>query len=486
MYTPTQIEALSLVSQNYIRLHHITMLRTRYEIIDRYIQRTIDQAAVAQEAVTLADRTKIRNFEVPIVLEQLSAAHANLVGIFLTGMPIIGFVADYADEERRKVAQMMDSLAEQDQSLFNWTKALSACLYDALRYNIWAIETDWDSQDVVSMVANANGERTFTVSNAVQGNRLTHISPYQLLFDPSVPLDEVATSGAYVGHVKRVSYIAAKQYLQKLGRDSNNAILQNFKQALSRPNVQLVPAFNYPMVYLPTSAVTGQDWGNFFGLYASTPGGEHTGAFEILTLYVRLIPKEYGFSGKTSGTPTRYKMVWCSGTLVYCKPLNDAHNMFPLLVGHGTYDYLGFQTKSFVENLRDAQDIGSSLMNGALNSMRRAVSDRAVYNPLFIKPEDVNSQNPAAKLPLQPAAYNADAKNAYMPIPYEDRVGPYMQQSLGTVFNMAERITGLNPASRGSFVKGNRTRQEFDEVMSNSDARLRTVAIGLEGISTLR
>lgn len=478
MYTKQQAEALQHVLQAYVRTAHTALLRQRYEIVDRYIQRTVDQKAVEQELATLADRTKIRNLEVPVVLDQLRSAHASLVGLFLTGYPIFGYSGDLADEQARKVAIMMETLAGRDQATFGWTGELMKVMFDALRYNVWAVEAEWDSVDTSSIIPQ-DGKRVVTAKQ-ISGNKLTHISPYQLIHDPSTPLNRIARDGAYVGYVRRLNYIAVKMLLAKLGDDRENAVLRNFNAALTSANSNAVPLYTHPLVYAPAGQMMTQDWGNFFGLFSQNSGAAQTGAFEVVTLYVRLIPAEYGLGGARSGTPARFKMVWVGGHLVYCKPLVDAHGCFPLLVGHGSDDYLGFQTKSFVEHLRDMQDIASAVANGFVSSMRRAVGDRAVYNPLFIKPEDVNSPNPAAKIPLQPAAYTTEVKNAYMPIPYEDRMGPYFQNTLGTVLSLSERVSGLNAASRGAFVKGNKTREEFNTVMSNSDANLQAYAMGLE------
>jgi len=478
MYSKQQSDALHNVLQAYVRTSHTALLRQRYELVDRYIQRTVDQRAVEMELAALADRTKIRNLEVPVVLDQLRSAHASLVGMFLTGSPIFGYAGDVSDPEARSIALMMETLSGRDQEQFGWIGEMMKVLLDALRYNVWAVEVDWDSLDTSALVPQA-GKRV-VVAKTTNGNRITHISPYQLIHDPSTPLSKIAREGAYVGYVRRINYIAAKQLLAKLGDDRENAILRNFNAALTSANGNTIPLYAHPIVYAPAGQMMTQDWGNFFGLFSQNSGGAQTGAFEVVTLYVRLIPAEYGLGGSKSGTPARFKMVWVGGHLVYCKPLTDAHGSFPLLIGHGQDDYLGFQTKSFVEHLRDMQDIASSLANGFLASMRRAVSDHAVYNPIFIKSEDVNSVNPAAKIPLQPAAYSQDVKNAYIPIPYEDRVGPYFQQTLGTVLSLSERVSGLNAASRGAFVKGNKTREEFNTVMSNSDANLQSYAMGLE------
>jgi hypothetical protein len=115
-----------------------------------------------------------------------------------------------------------------------------------------------------------------------------------------------------------------------------------------------------------------------------------------------------------------------------------------------------------------------------LDSKRRAVNDRAIYNPLYLNPADVNNPNPAAKIPLRNSAYNKDMNNVYFPIPYRDEQSASFVQLAEGMYRFSNQITGNNPAKQGQFVKGNKTLREYEDVMGNSDIRNQMMAMVIE------
>lgn len=481
-YSNESVKLLQEVGNQFLQHGVLGRLQPRFELIDKYIQRTIDSSIDMIEARTAAragKRDRLQNQEVPIVLQQLDTAHARLVGTFLTGYPLLSFVAT---PEKQNIASMYSALVERDQERFGWVPHLSRALRDALRYNAYAVEVDWDT--VTANEFRINGKERETSAVTYAGNRIQHIDMYNFLFDPTVPLHQLSAEGAYAGYVFRRNYIGTKMYLQRLQeRKRDFCILRNFNTALDNTAQAGGSRYYVPdIVPLEDRRLDSDNWEGFFG-FSSANSERHTnGKYEITVLYARLIPSQYGLTMQRSGTPAPFKLVWVGSTLVYAEPLRNAHGLLPIIAAHGYDDALGWQSNSFAENLMDMQDSASAMMNGTINSMRRAVSDRALYNPLLVNPKDVNSANPAAKIAVRSNAYNNSLDAAYKPIPYEDRLSPALQANMQTVLAMANQITGLNPAAQGSFVKGNRTQGEFGEVMSNSDARMQRFALDCENL----
>jgi hypothetical protein len=92
----------------------------------------------------------------------------------------------------------------------------------------------------------------------------------------------------------------------------------------------------------------------------------------------------------------------------------------------------------------------------------------------------MNSSNPTAKIPLKPAGYGKPIGDAFFQIPYRDDQSGIVMQELPLLDRMAYTITGQNPARQGQFVKGNKTRHEYADVMGNANGRDQLCAIGLE------
>lgn len=481
-YKRETLNNLQLIMQRYLEGEGHNGLRERMQEIDRYIQRTVDtsiEGAQGKAVASMGVRDKHRNMEIPICLQQIETAHADLVGTFLTGYPIFAFAASPVNPAGMQVALMFNTLIERDQQNFRWVSNLQKCLRDALRYNIMAAEVCWEEQKSSALVVK-DGKRV-TTSVVHKGNCIDYLDPYNIFYDRSVPLERMAAEGAYFGYVERKNYLQGKTFLQELNKEF--AVVGNYNAALDNGTSFGASLYYIPNIHpLDSTDRGGQsiNWEKLFGLNSKNGTTGACGRYEIVTLFVRIIPNEYGITAARGGTPTPYKLIWMGQTLVYIEPLNYVHGMFPIVVCHGYDDNLGFNSKSFVENVLDMQDVATSMMNGVIASMRRAVSDRALYNPALISSTDVNSANPAAKIPVRGSAFNQSLQNAYHSIPYEDRVSPFMMQHMQTILGLSNNATGLNQASQGAFVKGNKTLEEFSTVMDKSGARQQKFNLDVE------
>jgi len=487
MFTPKQLSLLSDLRSRFLTQKPGAMqaLRTRFERTDRYIQRTVGRFAEDAEgmaAARLGDRSKIRNFEIPIVLQHLDTMHSRLVGIFLTGVPLFPAIAVMDDEVSQSAADALSALVERDQEHFNWVSNLKLSLLDSLRYHCMFCEVEWATTKIstVGVEAGSSGGLRAGVSVQYEGNSIKRLDPYNTFRDATVPLSKLHSDGAYAGYVERMNYISTKRYLAGLNEEF--AVYQNFSTALTNgvgaiSNLYFIPDVR-PLETNQRKA--DENWEAFFGVQSMNAKLGAQGRYEKVVMYVRIVPSEYEIRGKKSGTPAIFKLVWIGTTLVYVEPLQNAHGWLPIFAAHANDDGNGFESFSFAENLQDVQDTGTALLNGAINSMRRAVSDRAIYNPLLLDPKDVLSANPVAKMALKPSAYQSPMDNAYKQIPYEDRISALLTNNMTLVQGMSYNITGLNPSAQGTFVPGNKTREEYSSTMNNSDARGQKLALDID------
>jgi hypothetical protein len=180
-------------------------------------------------------------------------------------------------------------------------------------------------------------------------------------------------------------------------------------------------------------------------------------------------------------TPQVWKFIIVNGQVViYGERCSNAHGHIPMIFGQPLEDGLGYQTKSYATNVLDMQDIASTLWNGFIASKRRLVGDRVLYDPLRIRKEDINSTNPAAKIPVRPAAYGKNIQEAVFPFPYRDEQTASMLIGAEQVMKLADRVNSQNAAQQGQFVKGNKTSGEFFETMGRGNIHNQTMAIMTE------
>lgn len=470
------VDALQQLYARYMQQDAAKPLRSRMEYVDMYLNRVSamnPEIVKARMAARAGDKTQIPSFEVPVCYPQYDSAHAYLCGLFLTGFPIIGYVGS---REQEDIAMMLTALSKRDQQLFNWTSNLMLAFKDLLRYHQFAVEADWSQQSISMITREKSGSRVSKKS--IAGNRIKRLDPYNLYFDRSIKISDFLERGAFAVYVERSNYVDVKAYLASL--QAPEAIFMNFNAALgSSPGFSHYYTPNVSAEFRPN--YDPNDWQAFFGNNSVNNRIAASGIYERSTMYVRIIPQEYYITNvENAGQPAIYKLVFINGFLVAMRPLDNAHGLMPILISAGDDSGIWPQTNSFVENLMDMQDAASGVLNASFNSMRRAVSDRALYDPTRISGRDINSANPVGKIAVTGNSFNSKIADAYHQIPYRDDITPVMSQNLNMVMSLAQNTNGLNQASQGSFVKGNKTRQEFDVIMTKSDARLQKTALAVD------
>ena len=203
--------------------------------------------------------------------------------------------------------------------------------------------------------------------------------------------------------------------------------------------------------------------------------------YEVMKLYARIIPADFGMKVSEENTPQVWKFIIVNGkVIVVAERQSNVHNFLPIFFGQPLEDGLDYQTKSFAQNVMDMQDIASSMWNGYIASKRRLVGDRVIYDPLRIREKDINSANPAAKIPVRPSAYGKPVSEAVFQFPYHDEATQTLLNGAQIVIGYADKINGQNAAQQGQFQKGNKTKFEYEDIMGHGNTHNQTMAMATE------
>lgn len=467
-------------------------IRENMRLIDLAYAREADLTTEnkrAKVANRQGDKDKLQNMTIPVVLPQVEAAVTYQSSVFLTGVPLFGVVADpqYIDQ-----AVQLETTIDDQATRGGWAREFNLFFRDGFKYNISAIEVDWSrevTQEIttdLSYKAGLEGKPTETIW---EGNRVRRWDMYNTFFDTRVTPAEMYRKGEFIGNREIMSRVMLKQYINKLPQVQKDNIKKAFESgipAISYTNDASFNSYYIPQINPRTSndfmlMQGGFNWMNWASLTNDSPKIEYKNLYVLTTLYARIIPSDFSLRTGGANTPQVWKFVYVNDSvLIYAEKLTNAHQYIPVLMGQPLEDGLMYQTKSLAENVSTTQDVTSALSNSNMAARRRAVSDRAIYDPSRVSEAHINSPNPSAKIPVRASAYGKPVQEAVYPFPFRDDQSQFITSQMQFYGSLANTISGQNPARQGQFVKGNKTQSEYDNVMANSNGRDQVTSIGYE------
>jgi hypothetical protein len=417
----------------------------------------------------------------PVVVSQVDSMVAYLADVFLSGYPLFPVVSNPLN---KKYAEQLETLMDDHATLGGYARQFLMFFKDGVKYNLSALECDWTAIEQYSSMDDMldPGKKKLQRDNK-SFNKVSRLDPYNTIWDKTVAPGDVSTDGDYAGYVNIKSRTKIKRILN---RWSNDQEAFNVREALATTSTEdsiyhMAPQIsNYITARKPTTGMNWAVWMTGKDFQESTVSvGDN---FEIITLYARIIPHDFGLSVPMQNTPQIWKFVTINQkVLVQAKRVISAYDMLPILFGQPLEDGLGYQTQSIAEANIPFQEAAKTLFNIRFNSARRAVADRALYNPDLINSADINAPVPAAKIPVK--ANRLDKRplsDAYHQIPFDARGTESAIQDGMTIVNFGKELSGLNSPMQGQFQKGNKSVKEWNDTMGGADARLRMPALTLE------
>lgn len=456
----------------YIRENDLTTPNQRAKIANRY-----------------GDADKFQNITVPVVMPMVESAVTYQASVFLTGHPIFGVVANPSNED---AAIQMETVVEEQSIRGGWVRELMMAFRDGFKYNLFAIEVNWDRVVTAALETDLAFSTTQARPKEViwEGNCIRRRDPYNLLFDTRVAPSEMYWKGEFAGYTELMSRIQLKSFISSLPDKMVDNIVAAFESGVGFSGI--TAAQSYGGYYIPQinpdalieanrTLRMSTNWLAWAGITGQDNKIKYRDMYEVTTLYAKILPSDFNMKVPAPNTPQIWKFIYVNHqVLIYAERQTNAHGYLPMLFGQPNEDGLEYQTKSLSANVLPIQDITSALWNSNIASRRRAISDRGIYDPSRITEAHINSANPSAKIPVRPAAYGKPVNEAYYPIPFRDDQAGIVMQDTQALMQMANLISGQNPVRQGQFVKGNKTLHEFQSVMSNANGRDQMTSMLLE------
>ena len=449
-----------------------------------YRERNANPDHVAAKTANAAgDKKRIQDPVMPIVGPQVETALAYYTELFLSSYPIFPVVSS---PQLIEAAQQIETVLGESAIHFQWVRHLSMAIRDGLKYNLMAVEVEWQTRKVYTLKNDMKEEVVFGVPTETwfEGNSIKRINQYNLIADRRCAPAEIHEKGDYAGYTELMTRLQLKQ----LFLDLDNTLTMNATKAFesnagadasqtSATSPFYVPEVNPDALRAVSAGVNWMRWASLEVASAI----KYSDMYEVTTLYVRIIPKEHKIFVKNHGVPQIYKLIIVNRqVLIYVQRKTNAHNFLPLVVAQPIEDGHGYQTKSFADNATPYQEIATALYISAIQSQRRKVYDRLLYDPSKVSKAEINNADAVARIPVKTEAYGRPLSEIVYQIPYRDEGVGSILQFAREMGDMADVATGQNRVQRGQFQKGNKTRYEFDQTMSNSDSRPRLSALIME------
>ena len=482
----TPIEAKSLVNYfgELINAENHNVAKKRYEAVDQSYNL---QRRLPKEEQALS---RYKDFNIPMVAPSVESDVGYLVNTFLTGEPIFATVPAVGAEA---AGSMIDATIEENARRKNWKRQLTMVLRDSVKYNFCAAEVEWTSE-TFNVPTNSIDPKELGVATLTpeiwSGNAITRLDPYNCFYDTSVALADVSEKGEYAGYVEQVSYIELARRLENMNANSRGYV----DPKVVKEMWQSVPSesqykYYYPDVLLNEDAAKADptDFRDFVGsvpgVTSNSPNDKRPRArdYQVTTLYIRIVPSMWKLNWPQPDTVQSWKLVIVNGLhVIYFERLNYSHGNLPILFAEVLEDGLKSQTMGYAEQLVKVQDLGKQLLDRNFASLDRAISDRGVFDARYVNNDKINTRIPDAKIPIDRLPANKTLNDVYQPMPFNNNVSNDIFNMLNYLSTTNQYLTGQNRAQQGQFVKGNKTMEEFNTVMSNAEQKQYTRALSLE------
>lgn len=469
------------------RLHAMSLWQRRsfLEEIDRNYYCEVDRTEVGlktKQAVRNGDIDKFVNVIVPVILPHVESAVAFQNSIFLQGYPLF---ASAGPAKFQAAARQMDAVIEDQQLHYGWVAELQKTFRSFFKYNIGATHVAWENQ----LAFGPDGGLEVTYA----GNNMEWMDLYNTYWDPTVAPSQAHSHGEYAGFTKLYSPVNLMRHVQSFQGEAFN--MEQALSSLGRVSVPgasfYVPSIN-PNTMIDPKSIGSVNWNAWFS--PINRGSNHMsdqsravtfGMHQVTTAYAWIIPRQLGMvAGITSPDQLQiWRFVIVNDdVLIHAQRMTNAHSYLPIVVSQGNDDGLGYQAKSLAQNVTPMQQLTTALFNAGVHARKKALTGTTFYDPKRIKQADMDSPNRNKNVQVKRDAYDdaAGVGSAVHTLQFNDGIFQQDQQDLNSVNAMAEQITGRNPARQGQFVKGNKTREEFNTIMGNSEGRDITTALSLE------
>jgi hypothetical protein len=328
-----------------------------------------------------------------------------------TFAPNRGMFYHSGDPKETEEATQLVAIMNNHAVYAGYYRQLLRSIWSILKYNTGGVWNSWDTEYGPKLEATPTGT---ALGSAVvfAGNRIKAIDMYNFMCDPAVEMVDLHKDGEWAAEASMVSHYGLKSRCLE-GR------YFNCESALDGDS-QGVAATYYRDPPLESRLDNDDSQAKSFSWYSYITGVDSymlNGAFELVTMYIRINPNDFGLIGGTAADRAgrnRYE-IWRFTILngervIETVYMNNMHGNVPAYIGVLNDDHMREAAKSVAEILNPLQQFSSFLLNVHVLANRKNIYGTTYYDPSCVDMDKIPQGEVAARVPLKPQGWGRDIR----------------------------------------------------------------------------
>lgn len=419
---------------------------------------------------------------VPYSYAVTMSAHTYFSSVMLGREPVHQFMGRHGEGQDKVNA--IEALLSYQTSFGGATIPYYSWLYDGGRYGFGFTRTIWE-KEVRQVASIIDEEMPATTSDGMQdlfgdtptksmkrliveevevyeGNKVINCSPFDIMTDPRVPLQDFQKGEFFIHRVNSLGWIHVVEKreqgyymnVEEIKTQSGNTTRSSYEGDTSRPR---------PQDYQFDPDPSGSD-----------DKMKRPGAVSLYEVYVKMIPSEWKL-----GTRTRPEM-WCFtitqdlAIVIGATPCGYYHANFPFDLVKIDPDPYTLGARGFPKQLEGVQNTMDWLVNTHYYNIRAALQNLFIVDPTRVNLTDLEDPLPGGIIRVRLEAAGMDVRTAVHQIPIQDVTQQHLRE-LPIMQGIGERIVGVNDGVMGSGGSDRKTATEVRTTTGFSVNRLKTI-----------
>lgn len=447
------------------------------------------------EAEATAQRNSPRHeYQTLVIPYSYSAMMAEIVYIttvFLSRTPLMQVQGQTADAQTNEMA--METFLHYQMRASGSLPRLFQWLRDSRQYGQGIISVAWEEETSIAagIVYEQNAETGRREKKLLErevvnymGNRVYLVRPEDFIHDPNVGVAQIQ-EGEFTGEFgiagrhkimsafESGEYIGAnkQRFVETLGATGFSG--KYWRRGADDVNPEHLYAARYD-----------KQLEDHYAVDAATQGQGKRKPFhaEVLDIFVKLIPKEWGLNQSTKSQIYVFRVL-NGEVLAQVRPLGCLHGKFPHAVAPGDIDLYRVSPVSTIERALPFEHTMNWLVNSHFYNVRKHLNNNLVIDPSRVMMQDLIRREPGGFIRAKPLAYGTDLRNAVHQLQVADVTRSHISD-MQMIEQYGQQVLGINDNVMGQVHPGGRkTATEIRSSTSFSTNRLKQQAefIGATG-----